>query len=226
MTNKNEKNLSPLLKFLLPIVIGLGVMLIMGFLLGSEMSMKYWPLMTGYFFPPLGKESIIPLGIANNFHPAIMALSISFIDAIVALFLVWNYDLAKQIPIVGTFMKKVEEKGQDVEGKYGWIKPLRFVGIVLFVMVPFQGSGGMGGSIVGRLIGMKPWNTFLAIVIGALLGTFLIAYLSEAVYTVMVQNVLAGVLLLIIIIISGLIIYVYRESIKKNLNHVSSKKKQ
>jgi len=56
----------------------------------------------------------------------------------------------------------------------------RRIGIILFVMVPFQGSGGLVGSIVGRLIGMKPWNTFYAISIGAVTGCLLIAIFSKA----------------------------------------------
>ena len=55
-----------------------------------------------------------------------MALSIAFVDFIVAWFLVWNYDLAKKIPIIGKFMSNIEEKGKNVEEKYKWIKPHMF----------------------------------------------------------------------------------------------------
>jgi len=72
--------------------------------------------MFAYFFPPLGKESIIPIGVSGgeitiplynqqiivtSINPLIMALTIAFIDIVVALFLVWNYDLAEKIPIIG-----------------------------------------------------------------------------------------------------------------------------
>ena len=133
-----------------------------------------------YFIPPLGKETIIPIGVlGESLHipftdevasippidPMVMAISIAFVDIVVALFLVWNYDLAKKIPLIGDFMEKVEKIGRSSSEKYAWVKPLRFFGIILFVMVPFQGSGGLVGSILGRLIGMKPRNTFLAITI-------------------------------------------------------------
>ena len=174
------KLLNRLGKFFVPIIVGFGVVGTIGFLLEETVRIKFWPLITGYFFPPLGKESIIPLGVGFGIHPLVMALSIAFVDIVVALFLIWNYDLAKKIPLVGKFMIKIEEKGKNVEQKYGWIKPLRFIGIVLFVMIPFQGSGGLVGSIVGRLIGMKPWNTFLAISIGAVIGCLLIATFAQA----------------------------------------------
>jgi len=188
-------------KFFAPIMLGFGVLSILGLIFGEDVWMKLWPLITGYFFPPLGKESIIPTGVlVFGINPILMALSIAFVDVVVALFLVWNYDLAKKIPIIGKFMIKVEEKGRNVEQKYGWIKPLRFIGIVLFVMVPFQGSGGLVGSIVGRLIGMKPWNTFLAISIGAVIGCLLIATFAEA------FRVFAGINTLLILILVAIIV--------------------
>jgi len=181
MKKTSESKLSfKLAEFFIPFILGFSILGVTGFLMRETIRITYWPLITGYFFPPLGKESIIPLGVAAGIHPIVMALSIAFVDVVVALFLVWNYDLAKKIPLIGKFITKVEEKGKNVEEKYGWIKPLRFIGIVLFVMVPFQGSGGLVGSIVGRLIGMKPWNTFYAISIGAVTGCLLIATFSKA----------------------------------------------
>jgi len=190
-----SKILIRLAKFFVPFIIAVIGILVLQYIVGEASSAKLLLLMMVYFFPPLGKESIIPLGISGgeitnpitgyvsvvpSINPITMALSIAFIDIVVALFLVWNYNLAKKIPIIGNFMIKIEEKGKNVEEKYGWIKPLRFIGIVLFVMVPFQGSGGLVGSIVGRLIGMKPRNTFIAILLGAVIGCLLIATFSQA----------------------------------------------
>ena len=191
----NKKMIMNLTKFFIPPILGFGGYFLWG-LFSDELS-KIWPLLIAYFFPPFGKETVIPLGIGIldkgltvpflnlyvepvSINPISMALAVAYIDIIVALFLVWNYDLAKKIPIVGKFMIKVEEKGTLAEEKYGWIKPLRFIGIVLFVIVPFQGSGGLMGSIVGRLLGMNPWNTFFAITLGAIIGTLLVAMFSKA----------------------------------------------
>ena len=117
----------------------------------------------------------------------------------------------------GSFMKKVEIIGEKSSSKYGWIKPLRFIGIMLFVMVPFQGSGGMGGSILGRLIGMKPWNTLLSITLGAIIGCTLLAYFAETIKSVFLQNAVYGILIIVILIIISAMIYVYRRNnLKKN----------
>ena len=216
-------------KFFFPFILAGIVMLALQLLLNAEESTKLLVLMFAYFIPPLGKESIIPAGvygdkitipILNNtfvvpkIDPLVMALTIAFVDIVVALFLVWNYDLAKKIPLIGKFMIKVENIGKTSSTKYGWIKPLRFIGIVLFVMVPFQGSGGLVGSIIGRLIGMKPWNIFFAISVGAITGCLLIAYFADALRLVFIQNFLVGILIIIILVIIGIMILVYKKTMR------------
>jgi len=222
-----------LLKLLVPFVIAILVMSILYFIVDSESSGKLFLLMFAYFFPPLGKESIIPIGVGGGeftvpiynqhivvpeINPLIMALTIAFVDIIVALFLLWNYDLAKKIPLIGKFMIKVENIGKSSSDKYSWIKPLRFIGVVLFVMVPFQGSGGLVGSILGRLIGMKPLNTFFAISIGAIVGCLLIAYFADAILSVFITNFLFGLLIIIILLIIGIMILIGKRS--KNMNKI------
>jgi uncharacterized membrane protein len=217
METKQKSNLLiQITKFFTPVILGLGVIVFVGFLMQENLRLRFWPLITTYFFPPLGKESVIPTGVGLGINPLVMALSIAFVDIIVALFLLWNYDPAKKIPLVGKFMIKVENIGKSSSDKYSWIKPLRFIGIILFVMVPFQGSGGLVGSIIGRLIGMKPWNTFFAITIGAVVGTIFIAYFSEAILSVFVKNFLLGILIIIIIVVIGFMILIYKRS--KNYN--------
>ena len=217
-------------KLFAPPLLGLSVYWIWS-LFSDELG-KIWPLLVAYFFPPLGKETVIPLGIGIldngltvplinirvdpvSINPLSMALAVAFIDIIVALFLIWNYDLAKKIPIIGNFIEKIENVGKSSSDKYGWVKPLRFIGIVLFVMVPFQGSGGLVGSILGRMIGMKPWTTFYAISVGAVVGCLLIAFFTEAILSVFVKNFLLGILIIIILLVIGIMILIYRRSRKK-----------
>jgi len=230
LSDKTEY-LNRIAKFFLPFIIGFGVYGVWA--LFDDTLSRIWPLLIAYFFPPLGKETIIPLGIGFskkgvdvpliNFHieplnvdPLAMALSVAFIDIIVALFLMWNYDLAKKIPLIGRFMIKVENIGKHSSDKYAWVKPLRFIGIILFVMVPFQGSGGLVGSILGRLIGMKPVNTFLAISSGAILGCLLLAYFADAILNVFIQNFLYGLSIVIVLLVLGIMIYIYRKNKSNN----------
>ncbi|MEE8564804.1 MAG: small multi-drug export protein [Candidatus Thermoplasmatota archaeon] len=204
------------IKIISPVIIGFSVLTIVGLLIVGNFQIKYWSLISGYFFPPLGKETIIPAGIIAGINPLIMALSIAFVDIIVALFLVWNYDLAKKIPLIGSFIDKIEKIGKKTSSKYNWIKPLRFIGIMLFVMVPFQGSGGLVGSIIGRLIGVKPWNIFFAISAGSIFGCILIAYFSEIILSILISNLLLGFLLIIMVITIVIMYFSYNKLIKNN----------
>lgn len=134
------------------------------------------PLLAAYFFPPFGKESVIPLGISLGIHPALMALSIAVVDILVGLFLLWNYKALYYIPLLGKWARKTELKAQKmiVEGK-GFSK-LAFLGLVLFVIVPFQGSGAVSATIIGKMGGMEAKKVWAAIIVGALAGTFMVAY--------------------------------------------------
>ena len=111
------------------------------------------------------------------------------------------------------------------EEKYGWIKPLRFIGIMLFVMVPFQGSGGLVGSIVGRLIGMKPRNTFLAIALGAIIGCMLIAFFAQAFLVFAeINTTLTILLVLVLALIALLVLFRKKLHLKKELKRPEGKR--
>jgi len=218
-----KKLLVTLAKILIPPAIGICTLLAIGLSLDPDTRMKYWYLCMAYFFPPLGKESVIPIGIAGgdifvpivnaNIHispidPNIMAFSIALIDSVVSLFVVWNYDLVKKIPILGRFIKKVEELGRKGSRKYAWVRPLKFIGIVLFVMVPLQGSGGLVGSILGRLIGMRAVTTWSAVTLGAFIGCFAIAYFAKVAFS----NIVVALSILLIVVVVGVIFKVWKES--------------
>ena len=214
MDQERKKWVIETFHLIFPIVLGIGVVSFVGYVFVNDMQGKYWSFVSAYFFPPLGKETIIPAGILIGINPLVMALSIAFVDFIVALFLIWNYDLAKNIPLIGTFMKKVEKIGETSSNKYSWIKPLRFIGIMLFVMIPFQGSGGMVGSIVGRLIGMKPWTTLISITLGAVIGCTLVAYFAESLKIILLQNLNVGLIIIGVLFIVGISIYLFRRNNK------------
>lgn len=159
-----------------------------------------FPLMGLYFLPPLGKESIIPMGVGLGIHPATIAFSVAFIDIVVGLFIALNFDLFKKTPFLGGYVDMVERKGEKVLKTKGWLRKFTFYGLILVVMFPFQGSGAITASILGRLMGLKPIKVFLSITIGALIGCSLIAYSTDFVIYLTKLNVIAGLITIIVII--------------------------
>jgi hypothetical protein len=221
-----------LIQFFLPFGIAFLVIGLLWLLLPSEkfLTLGFWMLI--YFFPPFGKESVIPLAIAGNkldeavpfdypemfipLEPWLIALAVAFLDIIVGLFLIWNFDLTKKIPILGKWITKLETKGGDIIKDNKFIEALSFVGVVLFVMFPFQGSGGVGASIVGRAIGMNPYKVWAAIIMGAISGTLLIAYAADSFFKVFMENRILGfIFLAIIVVLAAIILLRRRKNYKK-----------
>ncbi len=195
-----------LVKFFLPFVFSSIGIVILFLALPWDLFEKLGTWMILYFFPPLGKESVIPAAIAQGIHPLLIASAIAFIDIMVGLFLVWNFDLAKKIPLIGNFIHRIEAKGSDILVKKPWVQRLAFTGIVLFVMFPFQGSGAVGATIVGRMLGMKPKRVWYAVIIGAIVGCLIIAYTSAFAMTLLLGIGIAWALLTIALVVIFLIL--------------------
>jgi len=109
--NLNSELSLKLIKFFLPFLLSCLGLFILYLIVDKSLIGKLFFLMFIYFVPPLGKESLIPIGISGGnvtvpitsrivfippIDPFVMAISIAFVDIMVALFLVWNYDLAKR----------------------------------------------------------------------------------------------------------------------------------
>jgi uncharacterized membrane protein len=141
---------------------------------GPETYTKYATAFGIYSFMPVGGAiAVIPAGLGLGIPPAGLIFFILFTDADLALFLVWNFDYAKKIPLLGKLVEKTEENGIKAIEKYKWAKRFGFIGLMLFVMFPIQYTGSTIGSIAGRLIGMTPLMTWLAVVAGCLLRSLI-----------------------------------------------------
>jgi hypothetical protein len=145
-------------------------------------------LMVAYLLPPAGKETVIPIGIALGIPWWYMALSIVMIDVETGLFMALNFDVAYRIPFLGPLLSDLTKKTQQSLSDHRWFAGLWFFAIILMVMVPFFGSGGVRGSIAGKLLGMNTLLVFLAILAGALLGCFGIALGSDTILAYLCTN--------------------------------------
>ena len=163
-------------------------------------------LMIAYFVPPAGKETIIPVGIlVLNLNWVLVSLVITFVDIATALFFVWNFDYAKKIPVLGPWIKSFEKKNTNIMTEKKWLQGMTYVGLVFFVFVPLQGTEAIGGSVLGRILGLKPWTVFSAILFGSLTGSFATAYISVTIGTAllgMFTTTLARVLMAITLLVA------------------------
>ncbi len=181
------------LRFSLPFILG-GLYITLLFLsLPVERALLLSGLMGAYIIPPAGKETIIPLGVALGFPWWLIGTSMALLDVLAGLFMALNFELAYTIPLLGTWITKFMNHGHAFLSRRPWLKKFYFTGIVLFVMFPLQGSGGIGASLVGRLLGMSRRNVLLAITIGAFLGCYAIALGAEYIWDLFLANPVLGI---------------------------------
>lgn len=162
-------------------------------------------LMVINLVPPAGKESVIPLGIAMGIPWYVIASTTAMMDVAAALFMVLNFDLALKIPFLGKWIELFMEKGSAFFLKYRWLEGLSILGLMIFVMIPFQGSGGIGGTILGRMMGLPRLQLFIGIAAGAFLGSYLIAIGFEFATSVLAVNpvFLALAIVAVVLVVSA-----------------------
>ena len=133
-------------------------------------------LMLLYFLPPAGKESVIPLGLASGFSWYLMAASLTVLDVLACMFMIWNFDLLCQAPVFGEWIATCSRVGRKLLHSFPLIERLSAIGLSIFVLLPVQGSGGIAASVLGKVLGIPSWRIFFAVSIGSLIGSILVAF--------------------------------------------------
>ncbi len=167
-----------ILKFFIPFIIS-GITI---FILSITISSEYFSSMiytaTTYFFT--GKLIAIPAGIASGLSVNIAIMIGILMDSLICLFLIWNFDLIRKVPHIGNLVKKTEEKSSGFLEKHHWIQELAILGLATLVAIdnPFIIIGSMGGTVLGKLIGMKSWEIFIGVILGSILGCCIVGLAS------------------------------------------------
>ena len=196
-----------LLKFFSPFLMTAAFFSIMFVTMSQKDFLNLSRLMVVYFVPPFGKGTVIPGGIALGLNPWALAIATAFVDIAVGFFLTWNFDLAKKIPFIGSGINRIQKKGQSMLTSLPWLERASVTGIIVFVMFPFQGSGAVGGTILGRAIGLSPNKNLAAVSVGAVSGSFLLS--ASVVYGLGVLAVLAPIQVAVAVLFTGLVIAIY-----------------
>jgi uncharacterized membrane protein len=138
---------------------------------------KYGGLVAAYFFPPAGKESIIPLMLTeNSLGPSlpvwIVGSTIIIMDVISSIIISYNWwfveFLFKHIPLINKGYDWLQKKSEKYRKK-GWIT----VSLIIFMIIPFQGTGGINTPILARLLGVKAKKTVFICFTGSTITTSL-----------------------------------------------------
>jgi len=124
-------------------------------------------------FTVLGKFAILQGVIRpEGFSPWELATLVAYMDISVAVILVYNLPRLYRLPRLGPTLEDLAEHGLFLLEQHPWLRRITIVGVVAFVMFPLTGTGAIGGSIFGRLLGLGPRRTMASISVGACLGSF------------------------------------------------------
>ncbi|CCJ37326.1 small multi-drug export protein [Methanoculleus bourgensis] len=146
-----------------------------GLILPTEQWLLLFCMMVAYVVPPLGRETIIPAGILLGIPWWLIAFTLAFLDFAGGLFMAWNFPLVLRIPYVGPWIQRFMAAGRTYLDRRPWLERFYFLGLIIFVSIPFDGSGSIVGSIVGRMLGMTKTEVLSCITIGGVIGSFAIA---------------------------------------------------
>jgi len=173
----------------------------------AEEADRWFTLSFMYLVPPMGKEIIIPMGIEDGYPPLLMAFTVAFVDLWVAMIISWNYWYLETIPKLGGLLKKTEKKGAALMAKSPTSGKGAWWGIVVLALIPFIGAGGFLGAVIGKFIGMKPYQVISAVVTGAFLSGLMYAYASEAIFTAFENYPWLTLLVIVIVVVSIYTVY-------------------
>ena len=180
--------------FFLPIAIVVAWVVVLYEALTREEFLIVGSLMFLYFLTPIGKYLLIPgallvgipgtewLGIEEELpglrdlhgdsNPMgdilLVGVSVAFIDIMCSMFLVNNFDILQKIPVMGKWLRKLEEKGAARLRRKRQGEEMAFAGLTGFVTLSVQGSGGVMATILGMMAGMRGRLVFAAISVGYL----------------------------------------------------------
>lgn len=111
--------------------------------------------------------------------PFKLAILVIYMDLLVASIAVYNIGVLYKIPRLGKKIEAMQENGKGILERNPWMRKVTFFGIIAFVTFPLSGTGAIGGSMFGRLLGLSKRKTMLGIAIGACLGAFAMAGLAH-----------------------------------------------
>ena len=162
-----------------PLLVSAALLAVIGLMYGWALSGRIAGAALAIFtvagkFAVLASESF-------GFTPYEIAALIAYMDMMIASILVLNLPAVYRVPRLGPMLEDLAEHGRHMLEQRPWIARVTFFGVVLFVMFPLSGTGAIGGSIFGRLLGLARRWTLVAIATGAVIGSFTMAFFANSI---------------------------------------------
>ncbi|MBM4184171.1 MAG: small multi-drug export protein [Gemmatimonadetes bacterium] len=96
-----------------------------------------------------------------------LAALVVYIDVATALVIMGGIHVLDRLPIVAKRLAAAGESSGRVLEHNPWMFRAAWVGLALFIAVPFNGTGALVGSILGRLLGLSRFSIVSATGVGS-----------------------------------------------------------
>ncbi len=123
----------------------------------------------GTFFV-FGRFVILGGSDAHGLTPEVLAGMVFYLDVMTAIIISCHAGSLFRLPWLGERLRILMSEGRQMLSANRWIRRATFLGVVGFVMVPLASSGSVGGSFMGRLLGLSRKGTLFGVVLGSVLG--------------------------------------------------------
>ena len=197
------------LRLLIPPLLAIIFFILCFLILSRDRMLILGGLMIAYFIPPSGKESLIPIGIGLGIPWWLMALTLTLLDVITSLFMIMNFALMIRVPRLGPWIEKTTAMGREFMEERPWMARWRIPGVAFFVMLPLQGTGGVGATVVGLMAGLTPGEILIAVAIGAAIESLAFALGSELIWRLILENLVLGLTVALAAIAGTILLMVF-----------------
>lgn len=136
-------------------------------------------LLLGRFVILMGGDPIEFLNMKFEMSSGELFWMVTIMDFLVAFFVAYHMGILFKAPFFGTKLEGMVSDGRFILKHQPWIRNVAFMGLVLFVIFPSSTTGSIGGSIFGRLLGMRRERVVAAILVGSLLGNGVMLVLAQ-----------------------------------------------
>lgn len=196
------------IKLALPFGLGALLLLVLYLTMPPANFLTLAGLLFVYLIPPAGKETVIPVGIGLGEPWWLIAACTVTVDLCCSLFVALNLDLTLKIPVLGPFLGKFMAGGRAFLDARPWLERLSTAGLVVFVIVPFQGSGGMNATILGRIMGFTARRAVGCVLVGSIVSSYAIALGTDTVLGLFRESPVLGLGVLVIIALLIVVVWI------------------
>lgn len=132
-------------------------------------------------FVYLGKFIILTPAVSEKvaFTPWELALLVIYLDICTGCVVGGNLGTLYRLPWIGERLADMEQYGRLTLSERPFMRRMATLGVVLFVMFPVTGTGAVGASILGRLLGLRIRRILLCISLGSAIGCGTLAAFSD-----------------------------------------------